>query len=214
MRPSPYIAIEGVIGVGKTTLAQLLQARFQAELVLETFEENPFLASFYADPERYAFQAQVVFLLSRYHQQKKVGALAGRVPLVSDYLFAKDQLFARLNLQGDEWETYKRLHSVMAERIAPPDLVIYLRASVDTLMGRILRRGRPYEQAMPRDYIARLADAYDNFFESYQATPLLSLDTDGLNVVECEADLDLILDQVATRLPMEHATTASGVPLP
>ncbi|MGH2544363.1 MAG: deoxynucleoside kinase, partial [Ardenticatenaceae bacterium] len=174
MRPSPiYIAIEGVIGVGKTTLARLLQPVYEAELVLETFEENPFLASFYSDPERYAFQAQVVFLLSRYEQQRRVGALAGRAPLISDYLFAKDRLFARLNLHGDEWTTYLRLHEVLAERIVQPDLVVFLRASVATLMARIVERGRSYERSMSRDYIARLAAAYDAFFARYDATPFL-----------------------------------------
>lgn len=195
-----YIAIEGVIGVGKTTLARLLQPEFQVRLVLEVFEENPFLASFYADRERYAFQTQIFFLLSRYRQQAKIRELVGRVPLLTDYLFAKDQLFARLNLAGDELATYETLYHTLAEHIAVPDLVIYLRASVDTLMARIAARDRPYERGMPRDYIAALARAYDDFFASYTATPLLVIDTDDLNVVGNAEDLERIRARVRAAL--------------
>ena len=129
-----YVAIEGVIGVGKTTLARLLQPAFQAALLLEVFEENPFLSDFYADRERYAFQTQIFFLLSRYHQQRKaVGELlSDNESLFSDYTFEKDALFARINLIGDELEMYYRVHEALAEKIVKPDLILYLRASTDT----------------------------------------------------------------------------------
>ena len=153
-----YIAIEGVIGVGKTTLARLLQPAFDASLLLEVFEENPFLSDFYADRERYAFQTQIFFLLSRYHQQRRaVGELlAEKDRLLSDYTFEKDALFARINLTGDELDMYFRVHDALAEKIIRPDLILYLRASTDTLMARIAFRDRPYERNMERDYIHQL----------------------------------------------------------
>ncbi len=188
-----------------------MQPAHAATLVLETFEDNPFLASFYQDPERYAFQAQVVFLLSRFRQQRAVQAMAGRVPLVSDYLFAKDQLFARLNLHGDEWETYKQLHAVLAERIVEPDLVIYLRASVPTLMARIRHRDRPYERAMTESYIARLSECYEEFFAAYEATPLLVLDTERLNFPGQAEDVSLALERVAAAVAPVLLRGASGL---
>lgn len=199
-----YIAIEGVIGVGKTTLARLLQPHLNADLVLEVFEENPFLAPFYADPERYAFQTQIFFLLSRYRQQQTLREQVGRARIVSDYLFDKDRLFARLNLQGDELHTYETLYEALSERIPRPDLVVYLRASVDTLMARIAARDRPYERNMPRSYIAALHRVYDEFFQTYDATPLLVIETDDLNVVANPRDLHTILQRVRTMLEL-HA---------
>lgn len=184
MTRHPYIAIEGVIGVGKTTLARLIRDSFQAELLLEVFEENPFLSDFYADRARYAFQTQIFFLLSRYRQQHRViGPTLTHLPLISDYTFAKDRLFAHLNLEGDELEMYERVHGVLAEKIPTPDLVVYLRAEVDTLMDRIAMRDRPYERAMNRDYIADLRLAYDRFFADYHDAPVLAIDTDDLNWV-------------------------------
>jgi deoxyadenosine/deoxycytidine kinase len=203
MQPPIYIAIEGVIGVGKTTLARLLQPDYEAELMLEVFEQNPFLPLFYADPERYAFQTQIVFLLSRYRQQRALLERVGAVPLLSDYLFAKDRLFARLNLQGDEWATYEHLHQALSEQIARPNLVIFLRAEVETLMARITQRDRPYERGMSRDYIARLAQAYDRFFDSYASDSLLVIDTDDLNVLTRE-DLKRVRERV-------RATVDAGI---
>ena len=144
-----YIAIEGVIGVGKTTLARLLQPAFQADLLLEVFEENPFLSSFYSDRERYAFQTQIFFLLSRYHQQKNATAkLDAQANLISDYTFDKDSLFAMINLHGDELGMYHRVHQALSEKISHPDLVVYLRADTQVLMQRIASRDRPYERQM------------------------------------------------------------------
>jgi deoxyguanosine kinase len=153
-----YIAIEGVIGVGKTTLARLLQPAFQSALLLEVFEENPFLSDFYSDRQRYAFQTQVFFLLSRYQQQRRAvqEALANGKNLISDYSFEKDALFASINLQGDELAMYDRVHEALAEKIPLPDLIVYLRASTDVLMQRIASRDRPYERNMERAYIEQL----------------------------------------------------------
>jgi len=181
-----YIAIEGVIGVGKTTLARLLQPLFQAELLLEVFEENPFLSDFYADRARYAFQTQIFFLLSRYHQQRRTvpPILAEGKNLIADYTFAKDALFARINLSGDELEMYYRVHEALAEKIPRPDLIVYLRADTDVLMQRIALRDRPYERNMEREYIEALHRAYEAFFASpYDGTPVLTIDTSSLNFV-------------------------------
>lgn len=180
----PYIAIEGAIGVGKTTLARILADALAAELLLEVFEENPFLSDFYADRRRYAFQTQIFFLLSRYRQQHKVIADTLQTSaLVSDYLFAKDWLFAHLNLAGDELTMYERVHAILGEQIPAPTLVIYLRASTDTLMQRIAFRDRSYERQMSSAYIHDLRLAYDRFFADYQVAPVLTLDTDGLDIV-------------------------------
>src|SRR5512136_2040843 len=144
-----YTAIEGVIGVGKTTLARLAQRAFEASLLLEVFEENPFLARFYQDRKRYGFQTQIFFLLSRYHQQHDaIPAALARGNLFSDYTFDKNQIFARLNIEGDELKMYGRVHEIMATKIASPDLVVYLRADTDVLLERIAQRDRPYERAM------------------------------------------------------------------
>ncbi len=181
-----YIAIEGVIGVGKTTLARLLQPLFEAELLLEVFEENPFLSAFYTDRARYAFQTQIFFLLSRYHQQRQAvpQILAAGKNLISDYTFAKDALFARINLSGDELEMYYRVHEALAEKIPRPDLIVYLRASTDVLMQRIALRDRPYERNMEREYIDLLNRAYEEFFaHPYDDTPVLTIDTNTLNFV-------------------------------
>jgi deoxyguanosine kinase len=180
----PYIAIEGAIGVGKTTLARFLGEGLTAELLLEVFEENPFLSDFYADRARYAFQTQIFFLLSRYRQQHSVIAnTISRCPLVSDYLFAKDWLFAHLNLAGDELAMYERVHAILGEQIPAPALVLYLKASTDTLMERIAFRDRSYERQMSRAYLDDLRLAYDRFFTDYTDAPVLVLDTDGLDIV-------------------------------
>jgi deoxyguanosine kinase len=201
-----YIAIEGVIGVGKTTLARLLQPAFQAALLLEVFEENPFLSDFYADRGRYAFQTQIFFLLSRYHQQRNaVGELLSEHEyLISDYTFEKDALFARINLSGDELEMYYRVHQALAEKIIGPDLILYLRARTDTLMQRISLRDRPYERNMERDYIQQLNVAYDSFFAERQPdTVVLPIDTDLLDYVRNPEALRFVENRLrqALRLP-------------
>ncbi len=200
-----YIAIEGVIGVGKTTLARLLQPRFDAELLLEVFEENPFLSDFYSDHERYAFQTQIFFLLSRYHQQHRtVPALLARGrPLISDYTFAKDSLFARINLKNDELSVYCQVHEALAEKITLPDLLVYLRASTDTLMQRIAMRDRAYERNMERAYIETLNQTYEEFFSKpYDNTPVLTIDTDPLDFVRHSEHLDFIENRIRQALDL------------
>ncbi len=201
MQRNVYIAIEGVIGVGKTTLARKCQSEFSAELLLEVFEENPFLARFYEDRKRYAFQTQMFFLLSRYHQQHDaIPAALARGNLISDYTFDKNQIFARLNIEGDELKMYERVQQILAEKIPSPDLVVYLRAETDVLMERIALRDRSYERAMEHDYISALADSYDEFFAHYTTAPVLRLDTDLIDIVHRAEDLHAVVDRIRTKL--------------
>jgi len=199
-RDTPYIAVEGVIGVGKTTLVRLLHPRFGGEQLLEAFDENPFLSSFYADRARYAFQTQIFFLLSRYRQQQRVPRLRRYGPVLADYFFAKDRLFARLNLEGDELTMYERLYDALAEKITPPDLVIYLRASTETLMARIAMRDRPYERQMDRAYIEALRQAYERLFADYDETPLLVIESDDVDFVRSQEDLESIEQRIRAAL--------------
>ncbi len=201
-----YIAIEGVIGVGKTTLARLLQEPFQAGLMLEVFEENPFLTDFYADRARYAFQTQIFFLLSRYHQQRRTVAemLGVNDGLIADYTFEKDALFAEINLTGDELEMYRRVHEALAEKITPPHLIVYLRAAPDVLMQRIAMRDRPYERNMQREYIEELHQAYETFFADNKThrSPVLTLDTTDLNIVRSPQDLSWVETRIRQGLKL------------
>lgn len=195
-----YIVIEGAIGVGKTTLARLLQDRLDADLLLEVFEENPFLSKFYESRAQYAFQTQMFFLLSRYRQQQRVPQTLSTGSLISDYMFAKDRLFARLNLAGDEWDVYQQIHSALAEQIATPDLIVYLQADTDVLMGRIAQRDRPYERSMDRDYIDDVRQTYDQYFAEFDATQSLTIDTNDLNFVTRPQDFHSILGQIRSVL--------------
>lgn len=198
-----YIAIEGVIGVGKTTLTRLAQNAFHAEILLEVFEENPFLTRFYQDRKRYAFQTQIFFLLSRYQQQHEViPAVLARSNLISDYTFDKNMIFARLNIAGDELTMYERVHHIIATKIPTPDLVVYLRADTDVLMERIALRDRPYERTIEREYIAALSEAYDDFFAHYTSAPVLTIDTNGLDFVRHADDLRAILHRIRARLEL------------
>jgi len=201
-----YLAMEGVIGVGKTTLARLLQPTFQANILLEVFEENPFLSKFYEDRARYAFQTQMFFLLSRYHQQRQRVAdlMAGGQSLIGDYTFEKDALFARINLKGDELEMYDRLHEALAEKIIMPDLIVYLRAETETLMQRIAQRDRPYERQMERAYIAELNQGYDDFYitETRHRSPVLVVDCNHLDYVRNPDDLHWIENRIRQELKL------------
>lgn len=197
-----YIAIEGVIGVGKTTLARLLQPGFEnSVLLLEVFEENPFLSNFYGDRVRYAFQTQIFFLLSRYRQQNStVPAILGQgKTLLADYTFAKDALFARINLRGDELGMYHRVHEALAEKIPRPALTVYLSANVNTLMARIAQRDRSYERRMERAYITDLVAAYDDFFATTK-NPSLVIDSNPLDFVRFPEHLKLIENHIREAL--------------
>lgn len=200
-----YIAVEGVIGVGKTTLARLLQPAFDAQVLLEEFEENPFLAKFYEDRARYAFQTQIFFLLSRYDQQRRrVPALLREgAGLLADYTFEKDALFARINLSGDELDTYDRLHEALAEKIPLPDLVVYLRADTDVLMRRIAQRDRAYERNMERAYIHELNEVYEAFYAAQRwKAPVLVIDTNELDYVRDPESLTWVENRIRQALKL------------
>jgi deoxyguanosine kinase len=192
-----YLAIEGVIGVGKTSLARLLAPVFDAQLVLEVFEENPFLSNFYTDRERYAFQTQIFFLLSRYHQQRRsVPDALAKGNLIADYTFEKDSLFAQLNLYNDELDTYNQVHEALAERIHPPDLIVYLRVETDVAMQRIAARDRSYERDMDRSYIDQVNMAYESFFGERDSDAVLTIDSTHLDFVSRPEDLALIIQRI------------------
>jgi deoxyguanosine kinase len=197
MAEAEYIAIEGVIGVGKTTLAGILGQRLGARQQLEEVEENPFLEKFYGDMRGYAFQTQIFFLLSRYRQQMDLtqASLFAR-KIVSDYIFAKDRIFAHINLNDDELALYQRLADILEKSIAKPDVVVYLQAGTDMLMERIHRRGRPYEKSMPREYIETLNRAYNYFFFHYEDTPLIIVQTESVDFVNNPAHVDKLLEMV------------------
>ena len=218
-----YIAVEGPIGVGKTTLARILQEELHGQVLFEVFEENPFLSDFYADRARYAFQTQIFFLLSRYRQQHEtVARLLGRGPLFADYLFAKDRLFAQLNLAGDELAVYEHVHAALGEQVIAPGLVIHLRANTDVLMNRIAVRDRPYERTMSRQYIDDLRVAYERFFADYDQGPVLNVDTTELNFVADAEDRRHMIGLVRSALQdgpyqqplptLEASLATSGAP--
>jgi deoxyguanosine kinase len=195
--PWRYIVVEGVIGVGKTSLVKLLAAQTGARVNLEIVEENPFLSRFYQDRAAYAFQTQIFFLLSRFRQQQVLTQPELFSDLVvSDYLFAKDRIFANLNLSDDELALYNQLAGILEDRILKPDLVIYLQGSTPLLMERIRRRGRDFERNMDADYIESLNRAYNFFFHHYQDTPLLVVGADHLDYVGVPEDLELLVDQL------------------
>lgn len=190
------IVVEGPIGVGKTSLSRLLAEEIGARLVHEVVEENPFLAPFYRDPQRYAFSVQTFFLLSRFKQVQELGqgSLFTR-HTVADYLFDKDWIFASLNLQGDEWELYQDLYRNLQPKLTQPDLVVYLRAEPDLLLTRIAKRGRPFERDMDVGYLRRLGEAYDAYFAHY-ARPLHVIDAADVDFVERPEDRAALLGDV------------------
>jgi deoxyadenosine/deoxycytidine kinase len=193
-----YIAIEGVIGAGKTTLARMLADRVQGRLLLEAVEENPFLEVFYKDMRRWAFQTQMFFVTSRYRQQ--VEFVQGDVffrKTISDYIFQKDRIFANITLDDRELDLYNRIVPIMERDIPRPDLVIYLQASVPVLLRRVEKRGRSFERTIDPAYIATLNEAYNYFFFHYNDTPLLVVNTNEIDFVEREEDLGALLERVA-----------------
>jgi deoxyadenosine/deoxycytidine kinase len=197
MRENRYVAVEGVIGVGKTSLAKLLSDRLQAQLVLEEVEENPFLKDFYRDRARYAFQTQMHFLFSRYQQQRSLRQTElFSERLIADYLFQKDRIFAGLNLSDRELALYEKLVVWLELAVVKPDVVVYLQASSDVLLERIQRRGRPFERDMDREYIRQLNEAYNHFFFHYTEAPLLVVNTNGIDFVNNADDFEDLLARI------------------
>lgn len=192
-----YIAIEGSIGAGKTSLAQLLSERARARLVLERLEENPFLSRFYEDRVKYAFQSQLFFLLTRYGQQRELLQQDLFYDcVICDYLFAKDRIFAYLNLDEDELILYEQIYDFLDDAIPKPDLVVYLQTSTDILMERIKRRGRDYERKISEEYLRELNERYNSFFFHYSQTPLLVVSTDNLDFINDERDLVDLMEEI------------------
>jgi len=200
-----YIAVDGVIGVGKTSLASLLAERLSGRLVLENPEENPFLDQFYKDPRHYAFQTQLFFLLSRFRQQQELPQPDFFHPLVvADYLFAKDRIFAYINLSEAEIALYEKVMGLLEVRTRKPDLVIYLQSSTDRLLQNIRRRNRPYEKEISETYLRTLNEAYNHYFFHYDETPLLIVNATAIDYVNNPDHLrDLIQeidrDEIGTR---------------
>jgi deoxyadenosine/deoxycytidine kinase len=192
-----YIAVEGPIGVGKTTLAELLAGELNGRSFIEEVETNPFLPNFYRDRKKYAFQAQLFFLLSRYQQQKDLAqADLFSTTVVSDYLFAKDRIFAYLNLDENELGLYEQVFRLLDARIPKPDLVIYLQASSEVLKERILKRNKDYERNIEEEYLEDLVDAYNKFFFYYNDTPLLVVNTTEIDFVKEPSDLSNLVKEV------------------
>lgn len=192
-----YIAIEGVIGAGKTTLARMISEKLSADLILEQFEENPFLEKFYDDRKRFAFQTQMFFLINRYKQQQQLKQqdLFSSIT-VSDYIFDKDKIFAYLNLSTEEVKLYENIFPLLERDIPKPDVVIFLQCSIDRLMSNIKQRGRKFEKNLTRQYLAELSEAYNNFFFKYNNTPLLIVNTSEIDFVNSESDFKELYDQI------------------
>jgi len=193
-----YVAVEGPIGVGKTTLTHLLAKRMQARAVLEEFEDNPFLREFYHDRARVAFQTQVYFLLTRFKQQEALRQpdLFSRA-MVSDYLFAKDRIFAYLNLSEPELQLYEKIYELLEPRLLKPDVVVYLQARPEVLMRRLRRRGREIESTVEVGYLDSLQQAYNDFFHRYDDTPLLTVDSSDLDFPNDPDQVDRLLNAIA-----------------
>ena len=197
MRNLNYVAIEGAIGVGKTSLAKLLSDRLGAKLVLEKFEENPFLSEFYDDPVRFSFQTQLFFLLQRYQQQQELRQVdMFHNLLISDYMFIKDRLFASLNLDEKEMSLYDSIANMLERNVINPDLIIYLQADTNTLMKNIAKRGREFEANISYDYINGLNEIYTEYFFRYNETPLVIINTNHIDFVNNTADLDQVIDYI------------------
>jgi deoxyguanosine kinase len=211
-----YIAVEGVIGVGKTTFAQMLSERLGAHLINEEVFENPFLVDFYKDRKRYALSCQLYFLISRFQQQQQLmvrDLFARRI--VADYLFAKDAIFASVNLSERELTLYNKIAPALSRDVPMPDLVIYLQASTPILLDRIRRRNLPFEKPIDFDYVAMLNTAYDYYFFHYTDTPLLVVKTDEIDFAHRPEHFDDLIEQISKPVPgKKYYSPSSGSPQP
>lgn len=192
-----FIVIEGPIGAGKTTLARMFAERFHTRLILEDAGNNPFLARFYHDPERYALPTQLFFLFQRAAQMRELAQDdLFQLATVTDFLLDKDPLFARLNLSDEEFKLYREMFRHLKPQMPKPDLVIYLQAPVEALMERVLQRNIAYEQTITLEYLSRLADSYSQYFHHYEASPLLIVNSENLNFTDQPEDFTLLLEKI------------------
>ncbi len=197
MKKFRFIAIEGVIGAGKTSLAKTLAQKFHAGVILEEFEENPFLEKFYSNRGKYAFHTQIYFLLSRYRQQRDIAQIdLFHSRVITDYLFAKDRIFAEINLNEAEFSLYDKIYALLEPEIPGPDLTIYLQAEPQLLYHRIKERNRSFEQEIEFEYIKQLCDAYNSFFIHYNNSPLLIIDIKGFDFISTSNDLELLYNEI------------------
>ena len=192
-----FIAVEGAIGAGKTSLVNLLEQQYGARVILEENDSNPFIAKFYEDQETYSFQTQIFFLLSRYNQYMELAQrdLFNSV-VVIDYLFQRDKIFAQLNLEDHEYRLYEQIYNLISSKAPKPDLVIFLQASTEVLLERVSKRGREYESFMDPDYLDSVNKAFNNFFFYYSDTPLLVINTNDIDFVEKKCDLEELINKV------------------
>ena len=192
-----FLVVEGPIGCGKTSLARRLAQHFGSNLILEDPQANPFLPLFYRDMRRHALATQLFFLFQRVGQlaELKQPDLFGK-PTIADFALQKDPLFARLTLNDPEFDLYRRIYDHVKPETPTPDLVVYLKASVDTLLDRVRRRGVPSEANIPEDYLRRLSDSYTSYFHHYTESPLLIVNSERLNFVDVPAHFDLLVERV------------------
>lgn len=207
-----YIAIEGPLGVGKTSLTRMLAERLEGQALLEDVDENPFLINFYQNPKKFAFQTQIFFLLRRYHLSSDLAQidLFSRIT-VADFLFDKDRIFARVNLEDSDYWLYEQLFGILKKRITPPDLVIFLQAKTDALMERISKRGRKYEKGVSYKYLDRVNQAFNEFFFHYDASPLLVVNASEIDFVNVPEDFEDLVEQILTmRSGVQYYVPASS----